>query len=324
MKDNNSEKLIDFIENFALVDGEMIKNNGEDCFMYSIKDNYGILAVFDGCGGIGSRKYEEFGSKTGAYIASRVIASATNDWFNDFSQKDADLTNHTLEEMCKQLHVRYDAELAKLESNASSSAMKGSLTKSFPTTASIIVFKRKGDKMLAAYIWAGDSRGFVLTPERGLSQITKDDIDESEDAMSNLSSDGRLTNVISAKGDYKMNGAGIALENPSILITATDGCFGYFSTPMEVEYMLLETIAESNNMIEWETKLKKYILKFTGDDHTLVALPFGYGSFKALKKAFAERKKYLYKNFIMKLEDATDMKKNRLWEKYKTNYYRGV
>ena len=49
-----------------LIAGEMIEDRGEDCFYSAQKENSAIAAVFDGCGGLGSRRYRNYGEHTGA------------------------------------------------------------------------------------------------------------------------------------------------------------------------------------------------------------------------------------------------------------------
>ena len=48
-----------------------------------MRGNCAVAAVFDGCGGIGSRKYPRFMDHTGAYMASRAASGALHDWFHE-------------------------------------------------------------------------------------------------------------------------------------------------------------------------------------------------------------------------------------------------
>ncbi len=317
------ENLTNILDGFFVVNKEMIAKNGEDSYAFSINDKCGLMCVFDGCGGIGSRKYAAYSNKTGAYIASHTVAKTVTSWFNEFNNEGGDISGNSIKRICADLEARITKELKTLESGAESSMIKGSLaTKSFPTTASMTLFKSEKSRLYTAFVWAGDSRGFILTP-KGLSQITKDDIGEGEDAFSNLSSDGRLTNVIAADGDYHLNSRIMSCPTETILITATDGCFGYFPTPMEFEYMLLNTLLNSNNLMEWKQNLHAEYVKVAGDDFTMGAVVCGFNSFRNLKRAFFERKEYLYRHYIARIADATEEEKLRMWETYKTDYYRG-
>lgn len=320
----NEKSLIDYIDSIFIADGEMIADNGEDGYMFSVNDNYGIIGVFDGCGGLGSRKYAEYNNKSGAYISSRAAAKAALTWFEKFSaDKSKGLSQNTIKDICLELKVDIVNALKAYEQRTRSNTIKGSMTKSFPTTAAMILFENKNDMLYSFYIWAGDSRGFVLTPS-GLTQITKDDIENEGDALDNISDDGKLTNVVSADGDFILNNRMITCEKKGVLITATDGCFGYFSTPMEFEYMLTDTLLKSNSIESWKKRISDYIKEYTADDYTVGLVAFGYKNFKKLKKEYSERHKLLYKKYIKRLDNTDKNEKLHLWNEYKDNYYRGV
>lgn len=40
-----------------------------------------MIGVFDGCGGLGSRRFKDHENHTAAYIAARVAGKATLEWF---------------------------------------------------------------------------------------------------------------------------------------------------------------------------------------------------------------------------------------------------
>lgn len=322
-KTNGTKSLISYIDSIFMVDGEMIADNGEDSYIFSVNDDYGIIGVFDGCGGLGSRKYAEYNNKSGAYISSRIVSKATLEWFDKFSENSRSLSGNTIKDICNELKDAIVNELKDYEQGTRSNGIKGSMTKSFPTTASIILFANKNDMLYSSYIWAGDSRGFVLTTS-GLTQITKDDIENDVDALDNISNDGKLTNVVSADGNFVLNNRMITCEKMGVLVTATDGCFGYFSTPMEFEYMLIDTLLKSNNVEEWKEKINEYIKKYTADDYTIGLVVFGYKNFKKMKKAYSERHKFLLQKYIKRLDSTDEKGKNHLWNEYKGNYYRGV
>ena len=317
------DSLINCIDTVFVVSGEMIPENGEDGYTYSFNDKFGCIAVFDGCGGIGSRKYEEFDNKTGAYIASHAVSKAMLEWFDMFSQSNASVTEKNVDLMSEELHDAFDEKLKSIENETTATLIRGSLAKSFPTTASAIVFRHKSDKVQAAFLWAGDSRGYLLTGS-GLKQVTTDDVEGEEDALSNLTSDARLSNVVSATGDYIINNKVLNCPRSGILISATDGCFGYFKTPMEFEYMLINTMLKSDSIEEWESKLGEYIRLYAGDDYTLAVGVYGYGNFRTLKRSYEARERILYDKYISQLEDASEEKLIKLWEEYKEGYYINV
>lgn len=300
---------IPFNDIFVL-SGEMIEECGEDSSSYFFDDKSGYIAVFDGCGGIGARKYRELDNRTGAYIASHTLADYIEDYYASGKRIDAD-----------SIRARFTAALNEQEKKTTATAIKGSLSKSFPTTASMIFFKVLSGVMCADFIWAGDSRGFILNSD-GLSQITTDDISEDEDALSNLTNDSRLTNVISASREYVLNHEKVKCPQRGVLISATDGCFAYFKTPMEFEYMIVEALTNASCYEEWQLNMTESIEQYTADDFTMAVVVYGYKDFKSFKRAYKSRKKFLYEKYISKLDSATDSDKQLLWDEYKEKYYR--
>jgi len=315
--------LVSSTDAFFVVNGEMKPENGEDSYAFSINDNHALLSVFDGCGGIGSRKYEKYGGKTGAYLASHYCAQVMLDWFKKFCDEGKKVESVNLPVICSELKNLFSEYLGRLSSAAGASGIRGSLTRDFPTTTSSVIITREKGYLVANYIWAGDSRGYLLTAE-GITQVTRDDIFGEDDAYANLSDDGRLENMICADGKFVLNTKSVICPSQSVVITATDGCFAYFFTPMEFEYMLLQTMLDSNNINEWKQKLNDYILKYTGDDYTIGIAVAGYKTFSELKKRYIPRCKQLLDEYINGIERTSPEQKQFLWEKYKDNYYRSV
>lgn len=57
---------------------------------------------------------------------------------------------------------------------------------------------------------------------------------------------------------------------------------------MEFEYLILQTLLSSDNIIEWRDKLKSQIRQYTGDDHTIHLLQSDF-------KDFNEMQDYIFK-----------------------------
>jgi len=314
----NKSKYI--LNSISVLSGEMIENQGEDSYSYKVSCTQGYAGVFDGCGGTGARRYEAFGSHTGAYIASRAAALSANEWWKQY---------HTSTLSADDLTGNIQKKLAVLKEKSSDSAggiaLKGSLiSKSFPTTASLIAFDFQDDP-LSTFIWAGDSRGYILDCY-GLSQVTRDDIDGAADAYQNIESDARVSNVINADKPFVLHEKGIRMELPAVLITATDGCFSYYQTPMEFEYLLLSTLVNAKSIYDWEKKLSQYLSRQASDDYTLIALVCGFHKFKDIRAYFKDRLRELHNGCIGKIQQArksgTDADIEALWEQYKGMYYR--
>lgn len=306
MKNN----LIDKLDLQFCVYGEM-ENSGEDSYYYSSNEDKCISAVFDGCGGLGAQKYSELNNKKGAYIASRAASAGVEAWFGEYCDKrtrKGDIKKYI--DMCL-------AECNKYSGNEFE--LKGSMVRKFPTTMSVITVEENGGKFDVSYMWCGDSRGYLFD-ENGAHQITDDDID-GEDALTNLTNDGVLNNVVSFDGNYIVHEKTLKRQAPFMTVTATDGCFGYYKTPMEFEFSILYTMSLSENVNEWREKLGEFINRFTGDDYTVCIAAVGFGSFQRLKTFYKRRMDRLYDKYITKLENADERAVLNMWNEYKKQYY---
>lgn len=299
------------------VDKAKIEGKGEDAaaFYFSRPDIH-YIGVYDGCGGAGAKKYRDM---TGAYIASRYAAYIVGNLYENGIQF-SDLK----ENIYKNLKSGFDNLNKKLLSESSGLKIGGTMVKSLPTTASMIFIEDTGssDIIKCNYIWAGDSRGYFLDSS-GMHQITKDDLNSDEDAFSNLYNDGVLSNVICADNNFFLNSRIINIKLPAIVVSATDGSFGYYSTPMEFEYAVLSTLFESESTEEWEEKLTVYTAEASGDDSSLLLALYGFESFSSLKKYFKARYEHLYYDYMQFITECSneDLLYN-LWLRYKKDYYR--
>ena len=293
---------IDFI---FCINGEKIEDRGEDACTIEVDENKALLGVFDGCGGVGSRKYAEHNNMTGAYIASRKVRDVVKNRFENCEKVGSDTLKT---DILKELRLLSNTE----------SGLKGDMQRAFPTTMSVVELKYENRYVSAEFLWAGDSRGYLLDDKK-FAQITRDDIIGGGDALENLTEDARLSNYICADGEFIINRRVVKLTKPCVIISATDGCFGYFSTPMEFEYMLTESLMKSENELEWKRVLEDEIKSISGDDYSLCLCSIGFKSFKNLKKALKKRNKRLAKDYISQIKKDVDLKE--LWEEYKEEYY---
>ena len=193
------------------------------------------------------------------------------------------------------------------------------------TMASALIQTGSGTELAVSPVWAGDSRIYILDAS-GLSQLTVDDSNQT-DPMEGLYDDGTLTNVICADKPVYLHYRTFKIKPPFIVIAASDGCFGYVSTPMEFEGMILHTMLESSSTAQWEDNLQKLIASYAGDDHTLCLASFGFGSFQAIQHSFHKRYDYLRKNYLETVwetpwEDRETRRK--LWAHYRTNYMKYI
>lgn len=307
--------FLDFLDVQFGFSCEKIPHKGEDSWCHSFHENAGMLGVFDGCGGLGAAVYSRISGKTGAYLASRAASKAAMDWFSRGSETGVYRPEALQQSLMDCLGVCVRA------ANTVGSKFRGSMVRLMPSTCSVWLIEPEGELLRATSINAGDSRNYILC-DRGLFQISVDDL-HGEDAMSNLYNDGAMTNVISADGNFTLGVECLDLDagrSPCILISATDGCFGYLRSPMEFEFLLLDTLMHAESVDSWQASLQEVIGAIAGDDQSFAAAAFGFGTFQAMQQTLAPRHRTL-QTMLSPLGDSTE-KRWEVWETYKHNYYR--
>lgn len=304
--------LIDKIDVFWGFCHEKKEGRGEDSWCYSLNEHAGIIGVFDGCGGAGATVYKNISNHTGAYLASRAVADATMRWFDKLCSGESlaikDLENHYLSHLA----------LCSRVADQPSSKLKSTMMREFPTTVAMWLVLENAEKINVASVAAGDSRTYLLD-HRGLMQISKDDL-RNEDAMSDIYNNASMTNVVSISHPFTLSSTARTIDTPGILLAATDGCFGYYKSPMEFEYILLDCLMQANCVDEWDAAVQAEISKVAGDDQTLAVLVLGYGSFEAIKAAFKAR----YEQLAQMMQYMGDDVQRHwdVWAEYKQGYYR--
>ena len=213
--------------------------------------NFIAVGVFDGMGGAGSTEClssfsVENNHKTKAYVASRIVRESISNLLintSDFNQ--SPLSDTRLKEA---ILKTYTEERIKYPS-ISKGVLRSSLIKDYPTTLAITTaFEIDNDIIINSY-WAGDSRNYLWT-EEGIFQISNDDIKGDLDPFENLREDAPLSNCVHADGEFVINNRIITsfpINKRFIIMSATDGCFGYFQSPMDFEKVLYETLKISNS-----------------------------------------------------------------------------
>lgn len=298
------------------VSGPKVRDCGEDSFFFALDNRMAIAAVCDGCGGSGARRYPAFQGKTGAYLASRIVTGTLKNAFvaGEFQappEKTAGLLHET---------IMANLQRAK-DLGGSVGNLKGSLAKEFPSTLAALTSSRgAGGTVKTSCYWAGDSRCYLLTPA-GLMQLTEDDVDF-PDAMDNLMADGTMNNVISLSRPFAVHTKSLTVSLPAILFAATDGCFAYYQTPMEFEYLLLHSLGRAENPEGWENAIRKALREVAGDDFTLTGFALGFKSFDRMKNSFKGREAEVSEQYIRKLEGLTRDEMMILWKQYRETYSR--
>ena len=262
---------------------DKIPGHGEDSYCYSFCDSAGRIGVFDGCGGAGAKKHDYYSGHTEAYMASRLCAGSFYDQFRKLfpcSQSAANLTKEVFAHQTAKRLIEFGPP-----KDTNGFQIKGSSVRTLPSTAAVAVIQQASDgSTLVTAIWAGDSRVYIMD-SLGLAQLTVDDTTVT-DPMMNIYEDGILKNILCSDKPIDLHCKTIKLKNPFIVFSATDGCFGYLSTPMEFEGVLLETLLKSKCFAEWESNLADVISSVAGDDYTLCLAAYGYGSYEVIQKSF--------------------------------------
>jgi hypothetical protein len=318
---------------------------GEDAnpIAEELKTSAYLLGVFDGLGGAGGRQFILPGKQTpvtGAYLASRYIRDAVLKYFNALYSKDTWHSSsptpgkalppdffQNLPAILKHLESHLTAVLKqRLEGLSRSnppSRLRSSMLKSLPTTMVFLyTLNNKG-----VFIWAGDSRGYILD-EDGLHQYTKDDLESGGDALDNLLEDSPMSNYISEAG-FALRHRLFSVQSPSIILTATDGCFGFYDTPMHFEYIMLLEMQKSSSLETWKDNMVSVITQINGDDATMSMLCIGnWADFTAMQNYFKPRLDILRDNYIDPINNAEGKERDRLiktlWEEYKKGYDKTV
>ncbi|MFL6187841.1 MAG: PP2C family protein-serine/threonine phosphatase, partial [Actinomycetes bacterium] len=213
-----------------------VAGEGEDADpILRVGPDLGLLGVFDGMGGAGGRVYDTpDGRHTGAWIASRFARNVVERLMLELIKPEWNLDGPaTAAELQRVLASSLAARLAELK--APETTLRSKLVKALPTTMTLAVLQRT-DPAASRYachlFWAGDSRAYLVDPEAGLHQLSRDDLRSGGDAMRNLTDDSVMSNCISADTEFHINHRQVELQAPFLLLCATDGCFAYVRSPM--------------------------------------------------------------------------------------------
>jgi serine/threonine protein phosphatase PrpC len=289
-----------FSFNLAKIDGQ-----GEDAdpILHDSRD-LGLLAVFDGMGGAGGTAYAtDDGPRTGAYLASRAARDVVDRRMLDLLPSSDEVTGPGI---AAELHDSIRDALRQVLAGlrAPRSRLRSKLLRALPTTMALAAVHRPEpgtDRWRCQVLWAGDSRVYLLRPDTGAAQLTLDDIRDRGDALANLTQDSVVSNAMSADTEFTVNHRCIELSTPFLLIAATDGCFGYLSTPMHFEGLLLSTMMNAPDQHGWSQDLQTQITAISGDDASMAVLGIGadHQGFRAL---FADRAAALEMRWVRPLD----------------------
>lgn len=292
-------KGISELSKLIAVSHAVLPDEGEDSFALYADEEYACLCAADGCGGLGSRRYEALENRTGAYIAARLVTDAVIRWSRECSPMPATLDEGA--KLCRELESDlHEMLLSFAEKNCreQTSRIVGSMQRRLPSTL-CAAFSRIGAAgwREVCFLWCGDSRGYVLDAE-GLHQCTADHLRGNPDALESLYRDVPLSRMLSADKMGEINLHRLRANLPGAVIVATDGAFSSCLSPMEFEKLLIDTLLSAKNWDSWQRKLNNLIGKMAQDDATLLIQPVGAEDIEALKEIMIPRREVLQKQFI--------------------------
>lgn len=293
---------------------EKRSGHGEDAPPLLIqKERACAVGVFDGMGGAGaSTCHSDYGEgHTQAYVASRIVKEELNRYL-EANIMQLDISSDTLKELLQQ---RLCVEKEKSVSVAKSQ-LRSKLVREYPTTMALVILHEQDSKLIIDSYWAGDSRCYFWTKD-GLYQISIDDLDCDNDPLENLRNDAALSNCVCADRDFHINHKRFCIpREPISILSATDGCFGYYPTPMHFEHILKKCLRKATDATDWRSKVIAELQKVTGDDVSLALIGYGYDSFEMFKKQLWQ-KRVEGMSRIRELEDSIEKGRKSLAEKEK-------
>lgn len=264
----------------------------------------GLLAVFDGMGGAGGTVYEtEDGPHSGAYLASRIARDVVEQRMLTLLVPDWNLKG---EQAATDLQQAVQAALQDRlrDLKAPKSGLRSRLLRALPTTMAMLALQRAqrgGSGWLCHAFWAGDSRAYVFEPG-GARQLTTDDLREPSDAMANLRRDSVVSNAMSADTEFHVNHRRVELAAPFLLVSATDGCFGYLASPMHFEHLVLSALVGARSVAGWSQTIQDQVAAVTGDDAAMSVMAVG-ADLAELKTLYAPRVEELEQQFTTPIDE---------------------
>ena len=299
---------------------------GEDERVVALREDPGalLIAVLDGCGGSGSKIYPEAENWTGARLASHEAGRALQAWFH--SEGAGSFAKQTPEEQAESLKQAIRQRLGeRAKLLTSDSLFKSRMGLKLPTTLSAVLAQESAGKgFRLRFFWAGNSRGYFLTGD-GLHQATWDDTAEDLDPYEDLRRDGILSNTVNISRDFQIHCREVEVTGPCIILSASDGAFSGFRSPVELEGLLLETMLQADSPLRWESALDRELSALAGDDCTLQLAILGFPDYDSIRRAYAPRWKIYRVRYGEALkraqaEDAEADALRTLWDAYKADF----
>ena len=311
----------DKLSQFFVVEHMPNINKHEDSFCYDfLSSDIHLSAVFDGCGGLGSRHYSKLADRTGAFIAAQSCAKIVEQWYRQLTPEMLADQQHLM----KTIHSMIVKRLTDIENKyADQNRLLGSMVRTMPCTASVVLVHSgiTEESLSVTALNAGDSRIYILTAEHGLQQLTHDDLRGDPDALMNLYVSAPLSNVVNIDSEFSFHVRTVDFSSPFAVLTASDGIFGYVRTPMDFENLLLQSMVKAATFEEFESAFRQSVSEISGDDATAIMAFYGWNNFSAIKRSFGRRSAYVADICAQLGGEPSDDAIENAWLKYKPEAY---
>lgn len=295
---------------------EKVDGKGEDAppLVLSTSDlTSAIVAVADGLGGAGARTVRTpNGEATAAQVASRQVLDQLAAWWSETGEA----PQPDLLDLKRALAGILRVQLGHQEE----AGLIGTLVREYPSTLAAAMVRRRHDRSYIRVIWAGDSRVYLLD-KHGFGLLTTDQVSGDADELAQLYVDPQMTNMISADRSFNLMTAETTVEGPFLLLTATDGCFGYLPGPGHFEAVLWDEIEEAASPDEWARRLTRRFNGVAGDDTSFAGMLVG-SSFESLKGGIGARHEMIRRDQVLPVERTLGGDERRLevdaaWQRYR-------
>ncbi len=281
------------------------------------------LGVLDGMGGAGAgvAKFETPRlsiSTSEALLASRIVRLAVIRALT----AEVETTCNGLAESIKVILKKTEDDLRLAEKTR----IRGTVIKRLPTT--LVVSQIHDHSTISGTKietwWAGDSRAFLVTPEDGLTLLTRDHV-QIDDPLEQLRSDPPIENVVNMSTDFYLDENSIMVKGPFLLLLATDGVFGYLPTPGFLELGLIESLIDAQKGIA--KSFANFCTTYAADDVSAVLFIRGFSDDADMRSLFSSRLDMLRKRYSLLTSMTNDdpnrnAEVERLWAIERPSYLR--
>lgn len=279
-----------------------------------------MAAVFDGLGGSGGFTHRSV-NKTSAYMGSRIFARGFENYFAKEGRVEEPFRRLERGESPEDVLKWFGTNLSSYLSINGGMWMQnykirfeekpvGKSTKLLPTTMAGAVFCERDEDVEIISIWAGDSRTFLFNAD-GLKQISMDDEalmkdEKNRDYWEFLHlGDVRISNLLSMSDAFCLRLKYLTVKKPCLVISGTDGTFGYVKEPLDLEKLWMDAVLKSGSLEEVSENLKRYYVEDHHDDCSMTINAFGFADYGALK-AFVQTRDQEYTRLYLKPLEKAD------------------